>query len=277
MSALLTLAGLLALTTLLALFIAVPTRRPSRRKPVRRARRLPRPPTHNPVRRPPRLRRFVERLKQLARRCVVRFKQAVLVPHYSLRRPPRLCRFLGRLKQLARRCVVRLKQAIRLAPTSRSLLGLDANEQIEAHLKHRDLYASEGTGLVYVCAAVRKRSLAAFRAGKTTREALLTELSVKIGCTEDLIQRKKGYSRCNKNESSAAALENGSVIFLATALRRAPGCRFARGVRARTATYLQLSAMGFDNLMATMKDVFAQLGEPDLVPIELEHMDIAGL
>ncbi|KAJ7163198.1 hypothetical protein C8R46DRAFT_1221990 [Mycena filopes] len=126
----------LALAALLALFVAVPTRRrPSRRKPVRR---------------PPRLRRFVERLKQLARRCVVCFKQAVLIPHDSLRRPPRLRRFLGRLKPLARRCFVRFKQAIRLAPTSRSLLGLDAEAQIKAHLKHRDLYASEGTGLVAI-------------------------------------------------------------------------------------------------------------------------------
>ncbi|KAJ7163192.1 hypothetical protein C8R46DRAFT_1037163 [Mycena filopes] len=287
MSALLTLAGLLALAALLALFIAVPTRRPSRRKPVRRACRLPRPPTHNPVRRPPRLRRFVERLKQLARRCVVRFKQAVLVPHDSLRRPPRLRRFLGRLKQLARRCVVRLKQAIRLVPTSRSLLGLDAEAQIKAHLKHRDLYASEGTGLVYVCAAVRKRSLAAFRAGKTTREALLTELSVKIGCTEDLIQRKKGYSRCNKNGQTHLWLWCfrvqrrcvGERLCHLFGDRIAPrtGLQVCTGCTGTHRDYLQLSAMGFDNLMATMKDVFAQLGEPDLVPIELEHMDIAGL
>ncbi|KAJ7163159.1 hypothetical protein C8R46DRAFT_1037140 [Mycena filopes] len=276
MSALLTLAGLLALAALLALFIAVPTRRPSRRKPVRHACRLPRPPTHNPVQRPPRLRRFVERLKQLARRCVVRFKQAVLVPHDSLRRPPRLRRFLGRLKQLARRCVVRLKQAIRLVPTSRSLLGLDANEQIEAHLKHRDLYASEGTGLVYVCAAVRKRSLAAFRAGKRSSPSCLSKSG-----------RKKGYSRCNKNGQTHLWLWCfrvqrrcvGERLCHLFGNRIAPrtGLQVCTGCTGTHRDYLQLSAMGFDNLMATMKDVFAQLGEPDLVPIKLEHMNIAGL
>ncbi|KAJ7163217.1 hypothetical protein C8R46DRAFT_1037179 [Mycena filopes] len=211
----------LALAALLALFVAVPTRRrPSRRKPVRR---------------PPRLRRFVERLKQLARRCVVCFKQAVLIPHDSLRRPPRLRRFLGRLKPLARRCFVRFKQAIRLAPTSRSLLGLDAEAQIKAHLKHRDLHASEGTGLVYVCAAVRKRSLAAFR---------------------DLIQRE----RCNKNGQTHLWLWWFRVQ------RRCVGERlchlFGDHITPRTGLdctgctgthrdYLQLSTMGFDNLMMT--------------------------
>ncbi|KAJ7177136.1 hypothetical protein C8R46DRAFT_1030327 [Mycena filopes] len=229
--------ALLALAALLALFVAALTRRPS---------------THNPLRRPPRLRRFV-----------------------------------GRLKQLARRCVIRTKQAVGLAPTSRSLLRLKPEAQIAAHLKHRDLYASEGTGLVYVCAAVRKRSLAAFRARRMTREAFLDELSVKLGCTEDLIERKKGYRRCNKNGQThlwfwCFRVERrcvGERLCHLFGDRIAPrtGLQDCTGCTATHRDYLKLSTIGFDNLMTTMKDVFAQLGEPALVPIELENMEIAGL
>ncbi|KAJ7153693.1 hypothetical protein C8R46DRAFT_1227991 [Mycena filopes] len=214
-------------------------------------------------------------------------------PTDPLRRPPRLRRFVGRLKQNARRCVIRVKQAAGRAPTlhalyvpprhsSRALTFLKISgsrgrkAQIAAHIQHRDLYALEGPGLVYLCAAVDNDVLADFDAGMITPAEFFATLYVKIGYTEDLIERQKYYKqRCDKGQTHL-------WLWCFRVERRCVGERVChlscdgkaqrtklecRGCRVMHRDYCEVWRLGsFSWIMETMQEAFAKLGEPDLVP-----------
>ncbi|KAJ7153771.1 hypothetical protein C8R46DRAFT_1228062 [Mycena filopes] len=215
-------------------------------------------------------------------------------PTDPLRRPPRLRRFVGRLKQNARRCVIRVKQAAGRAPTlhalyvpprhsSRALTFLKISgsrgrkAQIAAHIQHRDLYALEGPGLVYLCAAVDNDVLADFDAGMITPAEFFATLYVKIGYTEDLIERQKYYKqRCDKGQTHL-------WLWCFRVERRCVGERVChlscdgkaqrtklecRGCRVMHRDYCEVWRLGsFSWIMETMQEAFAKLGEPDLVPL----------
>ncbi|KAJ7160829.1 hypothetical protein C8R46DRAFT_1223168 [Mycena filopes] len=222
-------------------------------------------------------------------------------PTDPLRRPPRLRRLVGRLKQTVRRCIIRIKQAAGRAPTLKALyvppppLVAHAHSQSQiqgfprAQSADRSAHSAPGSlpprgpGARLRLRRRRQHVLADFDAGRITHDALLANLWVKIGQTEDLVQRQDNYRRCGNGgqthlwlwcfrvERRCVGERLSHLLCDRIASRAGLECT---GCPRRHRDYLKLSTLGFKNLTNIMKDAFTQLGEPDLVPIELGRIEL---
>ncbi|KAJ7163185.1 hypothetical protein C8R46DRAFT_1221971 [Mycena filopes] len=190
-----------------------------------------------------------------------------------LRRPLRIHRFVGRLRPFGRRCIIRVKQAAGVAPTLKAVQNLrnprKRETELAVHIQHRDSYALEGPGLVYVCAVVDNDDLTDFDAGTITHAEFFATLCVKIRCTEDLVER-----RCDKGQTHL-------WLRCFRVERRCVGERVChllcgyeldcQGYPVMQRDYCKLWRLrSFSWIKETMKEAFAKLGEPALVPIGLE-------
>ncbi|KAJ7033344.1 hypothetical protein C8F04DRAFT_1184325 [Mycena alexandri] len=185
-----------------------------------------------------------------------------------------------------RRFVIRMKQALGWVPYLAALQNQSPADQISAHLEHLDLYALEGAGLVYVTGVSDNQDLADFRAGEITRQEFLSRLSVKVGNTEDLRERRNGYRRkCDKGQTHlwfwCFAVDRRCVgerlchleFESAGAARTRSECK---GCHVKHREYWKYPALhSFAWIMSRMTRVFATLGQPGLAPTELEDFEIA--
>ncbi|KAJ7160839.1 hypothetical protein C8R46DRAFT_1038063 [Mycena filopes] len=221
-------------------------------------------------------------------------------PTDPLRRPPRLRRLVGHLKQTVRRCIISIKQAAGRAPTLKALYvpppplvarSLSVpNSGVPAGAKRRSKRTftpgslrPRGPGARLRLRRRRQHVLADFDAGRITHDALLANLWVKIGQTEDLVQRQDNYRRCGNGgqthlwlwcfrvERRCVGERLSHLLCDRIASRAGLECT---GCPRRHRDYLKLSTLGFKNLTNIMKDAFTQLGEPDLVPIELGRIEL---